>query len=171
VTEVRGRKPIPTDIHKLMGTFNATRQGRDRKGEPRPEHDLSYDPPDTLTPSQAAIWRHAVEFAPKGVLKEIDRSVFLVWVVAFDQHETARAAQARIDVRGGEMPFLMKTKNGETMVSPYLGIMNRSGLRMMKAAAELGFSPSSRPRVGGGRETEEVAEGWSRLRVIDGGHE
>jgi P27 family predicted phage terminase small subunit len=171
VTEVKGRKPIPTDIHKLMGTFNATRQGRDRKAEPKPEHDLSYDPPDTLTPAQAAIWRHAIEYAPKGILKEIDWSVFLVWVAAFDQHEAARMAQARIDARGGDMAYLMKTRNGEMMVSPYLGIMNRSGLRMMKAAAELGFSPSSRSRVGGGRETEEVAEGWSRLRVIDGGHE
>jgi hypothetical protein len=33
---MRGRKPIPTDILKLMGTFNTTIHGRDRKGEPKP---------------------------------------------------------------------------------------------------------------------------------------
>ena len=101
VTKVRGRKPIPTDIHKLMGTFHATDHGRDRQGEPRPRDDLSYEPPDTLTPSQAAIWRRAVEYAPKGMLKEIDWSVFLVWVAAFDQHEKARQAQARLDAGAG----------------------------------------------------------------------
>jgi P27 family predicted phage terminase small subunit len=167
---VKGRKPIPTDIHKLMGTFNATDHGRDRKGEPKPKDDLSYEPPDGLTPSQAAIWRRGVEYAPKGLLKEIDWTIFLAWVVAFDQHETARAAQARLDARGGDLEYLMKTRNGEMMVSPYLGIMNRSGLRMMKAASELGFSPASRPRLATGKDDDEPeAEGWSRLQVIEGG--
>ena len=58
------------------------------------------------------------------------------------------------------------------MVSPYLGIMNRSGLRMMKAISELGFSPASRPRQATGKEDDEPeAEGWSRLQVIKGGRE
>src|SRR5215208_7958176 len=116
---MRGRKPIPTDIHKLMGTFRTNVQGRARVGEPRVENELSFEPPDTLTPSQAAIWRHAVENAPKGILKAIDLSILLAWVTAFDEHERARMAQAKLDARGGDLDFLMKGKSGEMVVSPY----------------------------------------------------
>ena len=31
---MRGRKPIPTDLHKLRGTLNTTRHGKGRTGEP-----------------------------------------------------------------------------------------------------------------------------------------
>jgi phage terminase small subunit len=66
----------------------------------------------------------------------------------------------------------METRSGEMMVSPYLGIMNRSGLRMMKAASELGFSPASRPRLSTGKEGDQPEDiGWSRLQVIQGGRE
>ena len=94
-----------------MGTFHATDHGRDRKDEPKPETDLRLDPPDTLTLAQAAIWRHAVEHAPRGMLKEVDLSVFLGWVIAF-QHETTRAAQARIEV----MLRLRLTLSGRAML-------------------------------------------------------
>jgi P27 family predicted phage terminase small subunit len=168
---MRGRKPIPTDIRKLMGTFNATVHGRDRKGEPKPEGDLPYDPPDNLTPSQAAIWRHAIENAPRGILKNIDLSVFLVWVTAFDEDERARLGQIKLDQRGGDLDFLMRNKTGEMVVSPYLRITDRCGQRMMKAASELGFTPSARPRLATGNDDHEEAPGWSRLQVIQGGRE
>ena len=34
---MRGSKPIPTDLHKLRGTLNATRHGKGRSGEPEAE--------------------------------------------------------------------------------------------------------------------------------------
>ena len=169
---MRGRKPIPTDIHKLLGTFREREQGKARAGEPKVENDLPYDPPDTLTPSQAAIWRYAIENAPKGILKAADLSIFLGWVTAFDEHERARMAQAKLDTRGGDLDFLVKKQNGDMMLSPYLRVTDRCALRMAKLAAELGFTPASRPRLASGKEDEEPEDsGWARLRVIEGGRE
>ena len=37
---MRGRKPIPTELHKMRGTHNATKHGRDRTGEPIAEGEL-----------------------------------------------------------------------------------------------------------------------------------
>jgi P27 family predicted phage terminase small subunit len=169
---MRGRKPIPTDIHKLMGTFRANVQGRARVGEPKVDAELPPEPPATLTPSQAVIWRHAVENAPKGVLKAIDLSLFLGWITAFDEHERARMAQAKLDARGGDLDFLMKNKAGDMILSPYLAVTDRCARRMAKLASELGFTPTARPRLSTGKADDEPeGEGWSRLQVIQGGRE
>jgi phage terminase small subunit len=142
---MRGRKPIPTDIHKLMGTFRTNVQGRARVGEPKVDAELPPEPPATLTPSQAAIWAHAVAHAPKGVLKAIDLSLFLGWITAFDEHERARMAQVKLDARGGGLDFLMKNKAGDMILSPYLAVTDRCARRMTKLASELG-SPRRRAR-------------------------
>ena len=161
---MRGRKPVPTALHILRGTFNATRHGKHRAGEPvTAGADLAPEPPPTLTPAQAELWKHAITHAPKGLIKQVDLSVLIIWVVAADQHERARQAQAGIDARGGDTPFLMTTKGGEVVSSPYLTIINQSGQRMMKAAAELGFIPASRPRLGSGTPEAQPGGGWDRL--------
>ena len=42
---MRGRKPIPTDLHRLRGTLNPTRHGKGRTGEPEAVADLPPEPP------------------------------------------------------------------------------------------------------------------------------
>ena len=64
---MRGRKPIPTDLHKLRGTLNATRHGKGRSGEPEAAGDLSPGPPEWMSEGQRAGWRHAVELSPAYV--------------------------------------------------------------------------------------------------------
>ena len=69
---MRGRKPKPTALHDLHGTFRATRH-KAREAEPKAVGDLLSEPPDWMTDGQQAGWRYAVENAPKGVLRRIDR--------------------------------------------------------------------------------------------------
>jgi P27 family predicted phage terminase small subunit len=164
---MRGRKPSPTALLKAKGTFDATRHGRDRRGEPIAEGDISEEPPETLSRTQAAIWRYAVQTAPKGILKRADHHTFLAWVVAADQHEQARVAQAKLD--DGDGPPLLVQNGSQLIPSPYLRIMHRTHLRMMKAASELGFSPASRPRLATGQAPEKPDVEWDELRVINGG--
>jgi hypothetical protein len=42
----------------------------------------------------------------------------------------------------------VETPNGQLMPSPYIPIINRQATILMRAAAELGFSPTARPRIG-----------------------
>ena len=114
---MRGRKPKPTTLHKLHGTLNPTRHGKGRSGEPVAEGDLPPEPPDWMSEGQQAGWRHAVEHAPKGILKAIDRGILAVWVEAEERHRTAATMQARLD-QGAKLPLLTKTKDGTAVASP-----------------------------------------------------
>ncbi len=72
-----------------------------------------------------------------------------MWVVAEDLHR-----QATIAV--GKFGLITKSpQKGDPMQNPYLPIINRQATIMMKAAAELGFTPSSRSRVSLGDQSEK----------------
>lgn len=166
---MRGRKPKPTALHKLTGTFNTTKHLRDRPHEPVAVGDLTGAPA-WLSDDQRAGWEYAMRHAPAGLLKSIDQGVLTVWVVAEDQHRVAVIAQTKIDI-GSALPLLTKDKNGMPAASPYLGIINRTAARMLKAGSELGFSPAARPRLNAGAQVDTNAptSPWSEFEVIEGG--
>lgn len=174
---MKGRKPIPTTLHKARGTLRATRHKRDRAGEPLPVGDL-VQPPDWLSDTQKETWAYAIEHAPAGLMKKIDLSILLAWVVAYDHHRIATVAQAKFDVGNG-MPLLMKAKGGVPDESPWINVINKSAMRMIRAAAELGFSPAARPRIAAGKSAHGAvgdgdgteAKGWGKLRLLTGGKE
>jgi phage terminase small subunit len=95
-----------------------------------------------MTDSQKEGWRYAITHAPPGLLKRSDRSVLTTWVVAEDLHRAACEAQATA-------PLLIESPvKGVKIQSGYLAIINRQAVILMKAASELGFSPTARPRIG-----------------------
>ena len=132
----RGRKPKPTAL-KLVEANPGKRALNKR--EPKPRGNL-YDPPDWLTDDQRKGWEYAIESAPLGLLKRVDRSTLVAWVVAEDLHR-----QAVEKLNTGAM--LIKTPNGMPVQSPFLSIVNKQAQIMLKAAAEMGFTPASRSRV------------------------
>lgn len=134
---MRGRKPVATRLKVLRG--NPGKRAVN-KNEPLPLGDL-VDPPDWMTDSQKTSWNYAVENAPPGLLKKLDRSVLSAWVVAEDLH---RQAAAMIEKFG----ILTKAPNtGLPIQSPYLPVVNKQAQILLRAAEQLGFSPSSRSRV------------------------
>lgn len=110
------------------------------KHEPVPEGDLS-DPPAWLSPSQQEGWRFAIEHAPAGLLKNLDTAVLAIWVVAEDLHRQAVLAVGQFGL------ITRSPTKGEPMQNPCLAIVNKQALIMLKAAAEMGFTPSSRTRI------------------------
>lgn len=134
---MKGRKPKPTHLKLLEGNPG---KRPINNAEPKPAGNLR-EAPDWLTESQKAGWRYAIDNAPVGLLKRLDQAALTVWVVAEDLHREAAVAVGK---------FGLVTKSptkGEPMQNPYLAIVNRQAGIMMKAAAELGFSPSSRSRI------------------------
>lgn len=111
------------------------------ENEPVPEGKLEErPPPDVLSEAQKKVWRQAIKSAPPGMLRHLDESVLLVWVVACERHADASK-------KVSELGSLLKGKTGTPYQNPYLAIMNKQASILLKAAAELGFTPSSRSRV------------------------
>lgn len=134
---MRGRRPKPTHLKELEG--NPGKRPLN-KAEPRPEGDL-YAAPTWMTDAQREGWAYAVTNAPYGLLTHLDRSILAIWVVAEDLHREAAEKVAQYGL-------LTKSPNaGLPLQSPYLAILNKQAQIMLKAGAELGFSPSSRTRV------------------------
>jgi P27 family predicted phage terminase small subunit len=161
-----GAKPAPLALIKLRGTY---RQDRHKKREGVEAPGDLREPPDYLTESQKAGWRFAIENAPAGILRNIDRSLLFTWVEAEDRHRTAAMMQAKIDANN-RLPLLTKGSTGTMVPSPYLKIMNVAARIMLVCAGELGFTPTARPRLAelGAAESDEEQQ-WARLRVLQGG--
>lgn len=160
-----GRRPKPTALHRLQGTYNATNHGRDRAGEAVAHGELGKAP-SGLTPLERRIWRYAVENAPKGVLKAIDRDMLLIWCEARARWDIARREQAKLD-RDAALPLCVIAAKGVARPSPYHAILERTANTMFRAAAELGFSPAARPRIR--LVPEPIADEtspWSALRLV-----
>ncbi len=133
----RGAKPTPTYLRVITGNPGKRPLNQD---EPQPVGDLN-ETPAWLTESQRAGWAYAIEHAPRGLLKHLDRSVLVVWVVAEDCHRQAAQEVSRLGM-------LVKAPNtGVPMQSPFMAIMNKQAHIMLNAAAQMGFTPSSRSQI------------------------
>ena len=139
---MRGRKPTPTHLKVVRGNPGHRPLPAN---EPLPARELSAAP-DWLDPDELAEWNHAIEQAPRGMLRSLERDVLAVYVSALVMLRRATLAQRKLG-EGKDLPFLAKTPNGMAVQSPYLGIINKQRLIVLKAAAELGFTPSARTRV------------------------
>lgn len=164
-----GRRAKPTALHKLQGTFHTGKHGRDRALEPIAEGDLFAAPRD-LTREQKRNWRYAIEHAPKGVLKNIDRGILKVWIEAEDRHNTARLMQAELD-KDSKLKLLIRGPLG-LVPSPYNDILDKTAKTLFRAAQELGFSPAARPRLHVEPAPDAAADEtnpWALLRLVPGG--
>jgi P27 family predicted phage terminase small subunit len=143
MTMPAGRKPKPTHLHLVEGTFNVTRHSKRLKSEPKPVGNL-HEPPQWFNDGQREVWAYGLRHAPMGLLKAIDLSTYVAWCVACDTHRQAAEHLAKMGVKG----LLAPASRGSGLIqSPLVGIMNRQALIMLKHASELGFTPVGRARV------------------------
>ena len=133
---VRGRKPKPQHLRLI--------DGRTSHVETLPEivvdGDLS-EPPNWFNPQQRIIWNSVMRAAPPGMLKQLDSSLMITFVVAAALH--AECSQA-VTENG---PIVLSPVKGVPMQNPYLSIMNNQAATMIRCIAEMGFSPTARVRV------------------------
>jgi P27 family predicted phage terminase small subunit len=150
-----GRKPKPTVLHRLHGTLRTRHASRAR--EPVMTDDIDpLAPPADLSEAERASWQFAIAHAPRGVLKSIDTSVLRIWVEHEVRYILAKQKQEELNQRTG-LPMLIKTKSGDYVESPYVKIMNKTALIMLRAASELGFTPVARPRLTGSQTGSDKA--------------
>lgn len=133
-----GRKRKPTELKVLrMSTKRAEKLIAKRVAAPGKLDEA----PDWFNAEQKAAWDFAVENAPRDVLKKIDGGVLAGYIVAQDLHRRATVASMQAQL-------LVKSPKQELpMQNPYLAIVNRQVVLMIRAASELGFTPCSRARL------------------------
>ena len=150
---MRGRKPVPTHLKLLRG--NPGKRAVNAN-EPVPSGDLA-EPLAWMSESQKQGWTYAIENAPRGMLKKLDRSVLATWVVAEDLHRQAAAMVEKFGI------ITKAPQSGVPQQSPYLPVLNKQAQIMLRAAELLGFSPTSRSRVQTPPDDED-ANPWQLLR-------
>jgi len=133
---MRGRKPKPTHLKLLDGNPG---KGPINRNEPQPEGALILPPPD-LPPGAVPFWEQAIADAPGGLLKMLDLRMLFIWSCAAWQHSDAAGKVAA----SGSM---LRSAEGVLYQNPLLAVMNRQALIMMRAASEMGFTPTSRSRI------------------------
>jgi P27 family predicted phage terminase small subunit len=149
----RGPKKIPTVLKELHGNPGKRALPVD---EPDGVGDL-WAPPAWFDDEQRDQWNYAIDHAPPGLLTGTDREVLVVWVVACVEH--AKAAQ---EVR--KLGQVVTTKDGNAIQNPFLPIVNRQALIMLKAGSEMGFSPAARASLGSAAPAFGDGPGRRRIR-------
>lgn len=156
---MRGRKPKPSYLRVLDG--NAGHRPVNKQ-EPVPAGKLDeMGAPASLSADQRRIWNEAIAEAPVGLLRRLDFGIFEQWVVHCD---TFRKAAAVVSEKGS----IVKSRGGAPYQNPFLAVMNKQSALMMKAAAEMGFTPSSRTRVKvSNKSTGTKANTFAGLKQLD----
>jgi P27 family predicted phage terminase small subunit len=170
-----GRPPKPTELLKIQGTFRKHRHANRPDGRPLGGTGVEIEPPSWLPPRLKAVWADIAARAPAGVLQAADREVFLCYVELVDRHQRAVLAQRALD-RANKLPVLVKKPDGTADISPYVRIIDRAVLLMVRLQTELGFTPSARAKISVGTASDGESDGetgWNLLRrrfdVLEGG--
>ena len=133
-----GRKRKPAALKVLRMT---SKRAEKLLGKERPAPGTLTDAPDWFNAEQKTAWDYAVANAPRDVLKRCDLAVLAAFVVAQDLHRRATIASMQAQL-------LVKSPKQELpMQNPYLAIVNRQAVLMVRTASELGFTPCSRARL------------------------
>jgi len=142
---MRGRKPLPSNVVRLRGNPGKRRLN---DAEPRP---LAKTPtcPACLGDEARTEWKRlSNELSELGLLTGLDRAMLAAYCQA---HALWVEAVASIERYG----MMVKSPNGYPMQSPYVAVANKQVEIMVRIAAELGMTPSSRTRIRVGEKTPE----------------
>lgn len=131
-----GPPPKPTHLKVIAG--NPGKRPLN-ESEPKPQGNLA-DPPVWMSESQKKDWCYVIQNAPRGLLKRLDKGALTVWVVAEGIH---REASQTLELEG----TVVQNPSGRKVANPLLQIVDQQAKLMLKAAGELGFTPSSRTRI------------------------
>ena len=131
-----GRKPVPTSLKLLHGNPG---KRKINSAEPKPTGVPSC--PKHLSKVAKAEWKRiSAELITLGLLTSVDRAALAAYCAAY-----ARWAEAEEKLQ--QFGTVIKTKNGNPVQSPFVGVANRALELMHKFLTEFGMTPASRTRL------------------------
>lgn len=131
-----GTKPTPTNLKILNG--NPGKRALNTR-EPKPRKVLKVAPA-WFDRMHTKIWQDTLDAAPAGMLKQVDESVLVAYVCAYVIHQRATEELCSSEL-------LLESLMGGIKANPLTLIQAKASTVMLRAAAEMGFTPSSRSRV------------------------
>jgi P27 family predicted phage terminase small subunit len=141
----RGRKPLPTNIKKLRGTW---RPDRGNANEPKVQPGVP-EPPEWLSADALAEWRRIVpQLKAAGLLTRLDLAVLVGYVTAW-----ADLCEATRNVAGHGTTYV--SPRGTLVLHPELRRIEKARAALRAFASEFGLSPSARARVGASPPPED----------------
>lgn len=148
----RGPAPTPTAKLKLRGSWRA----KERPGEPAPA--AKAPPcPDWLPDEAKAEWsRQVKQLLAMGVIAEVDRALLAAYCEAWAEFVKASGELATEEL-------VRLTDKGYPVANPLVSIRNAAVERMVRIAAQFGFSPSARARVKAVDKSERKDDGKGRF--------
>lgn len=135
---MRGRKPTPTAVKLLHNN-----PGRRPLNTDEPAHDpIDTTCPTELThPKARAEWARVIDaLTSTGHVTTVDRATLIGYCLKYGQWQALEETAA-------QHPFLVRAPSGYPIPNPAIGMANKAFALMLKAAVELGITPSSRSRI------------------------
>ena len=147
---MRGRKPKPTKLKLITG--NPGRRPLN-ENEARPTAGPTTAP-GHLTAEARVEWRRVAKTLHAiGILTMLDRAALAIYCQAYGRWVRAEQALEAMAVKEpATQALLLKTKSGNLIQNPLVGVANKAMEMMLKAAAEVGLTPSSRSRIAVGSD-------------------
>lgn len=134
-----GRPPKPTALKLVTG--NPGKRPLNQK-EPRPSAQMPVPPP-SLDAVALEEWNSlGPELFALGIITRADKAVFAAYCESYSLYLTIQE-----QFRQSGNAVVIRTKSGNIIYSPILGALNKARAAMMKAAGELGITPSARSRI------------------------
>ena len=142
----RGPKPAPSALKLLQGNPG---KRPINKAEPKPKPARKPKAPLELDDDAKKEWRRVVaELDQLGLLSKLDITVLAAYCVAFARFKQANEALKSVAEKDPAFKGrLIKTKQGNWIQNPLIGIARRAASDMTLFASEFGMTPSSRTRV------------------------
>lgn len=141
----RGPKPKPTALRVLEG--NKSKRPFSRY-EPTPRPAIPACPTYLNDYAQEEWRRVAQTLYDLGTLSELDQSMLAAYCAAFShwrhaEEDLEHMAQADGTTHGA----VIRTKSGNFIQNPMVGVANTARREMQRLAAEFGLSPSARTQI------------------------
>lgn len=153
----RGPRPQPTALRILQGGAERARQ------ETEPVVPIGDMPtcPDWLHKYAKEEWESLAETLwGMNVLTSIDQTLLAAYCMAYARWRQAEEDLAEM-AKGDELTHgtLLKTKEGNAVQNPLIGVANVARRDMLRLAVEFGLTPSSRTTIEAGkREGDPTAK-------------
>ena len=140
-----GRKPTPTALKLVKGN-----PGKRAVNKAEAVVALAEPTPPAFLCDDAKVeWgRVCSALFSAGLMTELDRAALSAYCAAYGRWAQAeRAINAMAGKDGINAALLIKTKEGNAIQNPLVGIANKARADVVRFAAEFGMTPSARSRV------------------------
>jgi P27 family predicted phage terminase small subunit len=150
---VAGRKPKPTNLKMIQGTY---RPDRANPSEPKPRAVIPPCPEFLQGEARKQYQKTAKKLARIGLMTELDDMALSMVCQGWADY-----LEATDQVKRSGM--LVKSPNGFPVLNPYLIAANQALKKVRALFAEFGMTPGSRSRIRASATADGTDNEWTKL--------